>query len=100
MAHQILLKQPSESLLFDFDLSLVVRSSETITSVGTLSQTKEDLVPGSTSLTLGAPTFAAQKVQVRISGGTDKERYKVTGSAQTSGGDTIEFEGILWVKDL
>lgn len=100
MAHQVLLKQPTESLLFDFDLSLVLRTAETITSVGSLSQTKEGLVVGSTDLTLGAPTYSGQKVQVRISAGTGGERYKITGSAQSSGGDTIEFEGVLWVKDI
>jgi len=57
-------------------------------------------VSGSTDLTLGSPTFSGQKVQVRISGGTNGERYKITGSAQSSGGDTVEFEGVLWVKDL
>lgn len=92
-------KQPGDDRLYDFDLSDVLREGDTITSIGAPQQTKAGLVAGSEDLALSGQTFSGQVAQLRIAGGTDGENYKVTVTVTTAGGDTVEADGWLHVRD-
>lgn len=95
----VLNKQPAEDKLFDFDFSGKMRDGDSITSVGSVTQEKLGLVSNSADLTLGSTAQSGQTGQVRISGGTDGEQYKIEMVVTTTDGDTLEGEGILTVRD-
>lgn len=94
------IKQPSESRLYDFDFTKLLVNGAVLNSIIGVTQFNIGLVAGSGSLTLGAPILASPIVQIRISGGTAKEKYKLTCIATDNAGNTLECDGILRVKDL
>lgn len=76
------------------DFSALMAEGESITTVDSVTA-----VPS--GLTFVGPAVAAgTRAQQRISGGTDKVAYKVTIRVSTSGGNTLEGEGILQVRDI
>lgn len=88
-----LIKQPSESRLFGMDFAARLGNDEllTVTSVSA----------SPTGLTLsGSPGISGTEATQRIAGGTSGVKYKVTFVVVTAGGNTLEGEGILQVKDL
>lgn len=70
-------------------------ASETILTIVSVVAT-----PASPVLTVGSSAISGQKVQVRLSGGTDGTTYKVTIKITTSNSNTIEGDGELQVEDL
>jgi len=95
-----LYKQPSESRLYHFNFSNLLAAGETIASVTSVTQIKYNRISGSQNLTIGTPTNSTSAVQVRLSGGTNGEKYKVTALITTSSSNILEMEGILYIKDF
>ena len=96
----VLVKQPSEDRLYDFDLSELLGSA-TISGVVMVGAQPQGRVAGSQDVTLGVPSHDGQaRVQVRIGGGTDGEAYKITCRVTDSAGNTLEAEGMLYVREL
>ena len=92
MTDKILTKQPSESDLYDIDFAPILRVDDDISSVTSVIATPS-------GLTIGAPTSLGQKVQVRISGGTNLVRYKISAIIISVAGNTKEADVLLRVLD-
>ena len=92
-------KQPDESRLYDFDFTnLLVAGAALVSSpVPTM---KQELNGQSTiDLTFGTLVVSSPKAQVRISGGTDGNTYKVSCVADDDAGNTLEVDGNLKLAD-
>ena len=93
-------KQPVESRQYTFDFLQLLGSNTVDTIVSVVSET-QGIVTGSAALTVGSPTDDnVSKVQVRLEDGTNKEDYKITATITDTGGNTLQGEGILKVRDL
>ena len=93
-----LTKQPAESRMFTMDFSGLLSPGETITGVTSVTYEEAD---GDATLTLsGAPTYSGVFASQRIAAGTANKVYKVTFLVTTSGGNTVEGEGLLQVREL
>lgn len=88
-----LVKQPSESRLYDFEFANLLASGVTLSSV-------QSLTADSAGLTLGSATVSGTRVQVRIGAGTHGATYKLTCIAVDSQSNVLEAEGYLSVQDL
>jgi hypothetical protein len=94
---QTLNKTTGENILFDFDFSnhgAIAQRGGILASVTSVTFTPNDGV-----LIVGAPAFAGNRVQVRISVGVNKTIYLGSAKAVTDKGDTIECRGKLLVED-
>ena len=89
-------KQPSESLVIDMPISNRMRTSDTISSVTSVESTR---LSGSGTLTITNKTYSGTTVQARYAGGTDGDIYKITSIVVTTGGDTVETDAVLYIKD-
>ena len=95
----ILEKQPEESILYQFDYSNSLASGEVITDEGTVAQVNKGIISGSSDLTIAAPINNSTNIVVRISGGTDKEKYKLTALVTTSLSNILELDAVMHVRD-
>jgi hypothetical protein len=80
-----------ESRLFTMDFSALLARGETVASVNSVAK---DLTT-SPDLVMGVPAGGGVLAQVRLSGGLQDTRYKITMYVTTSGGNTVEGEGYL-----
>ena len=97
----LLVKQPSENRLYDIKFVQELRTGDTISTVISVVAVAQGEVIEVTPLAIAdSPAHSDTIVQPRISGGTHGERYKVTAKITTTGGDTLEVDTILEVKDL
>lgn len=95
-----LVKNPAEDRRYDIPFSQELRTGDTIASVNSVASVKQDKVGGSSNVTIaGTVPFTDTVVQPKISGGTDQENYKITAKATTAGGDLLEVDVMLWVRD-
>lgn len=92
MAGEILNKQPSESVLYDIDFAPLLKSGDDINTVTSVTTAQGGLV-------IGSPAKSGQKVQVRISSGTDGTLYKLTAIIVSVAGNTRETDVLLRVED-
>lgn len=88
-----LIKQPSESKLYDLPFTSVMGASATITKVNWL-------VCDPPTVTNSSVTYSGQTVQVRLSNGNNGTECKVSASAQDNAGNAHEVDAELWVVDL
>jgi hypothetical protein len=95
-----LYKQPAESRLYHFVFTNLLASGETISTVTSVTQVNLGKVAGSSDVTIGPPTKTTNIAQVRISGGTNYESYKLSALVTTSDSNILELDGILHVRDL
>lgn len=95
---EFLIKQPDESRLYDVPFTGLLRTGDTVSSAS-VSQEKQGNVAGSSDLTLGSVANDTTSAQVRISGGTDGEDYKLEFKATTTNGDTLEMDVMIKVRD-
>jgi len=95
-----LYKQPSESRLYHFVFSNLLGNSETIVGIQSITQTSYNNINGSQALTLLGQAYSNNEVQVRISGGTNLESYRLAALALTNQSNILEVDGILHVRDL
>ena len=94
-------KKPGESKKFDVDMTSYMASGDTISAVADPpAQVDMGRVTGTTTITIGTPTHdSAQKVQVRISAGTDGENYKITFIVTTTNGDSLHPDVMLYIRE-
>lgn len=93
-------KQPGEVEDYPIDFSDWLRAGETISSVSAVAACTT--TPSDTSLAVVNTTIATSAVNVRLSGGTDGETYKVTVTTTTGGtgaGRIDESEFTVKVKE-
>ena len=102
MAIPKLTKQPAESRLYDFDFSELLEGGAALVDTGTLSvtQANQGNVAGSAAVVIGTPTVSSPIVQVRVSGGTADEDYKLTALCSDDLDNILEVEGLMKVRDL
>ena len=95
----VLVKQPNESRMYRIDFSnlLVGASLSSITSVISV---KQDVVGGSTNVDISSQALDGDSVQFRIANGTAEENYKLTAIVVDTAGNTLEGDGMLYVRDL
>lgn len=95
-----LYKQPSESRLYHFIFTNLLSSGEVIELISSVAQVNLGKVAGSSALTIGSQSYSDNAIQIRISGGTVGESYKLTAIGISSVGNILEVDGILHVKEL
>lgn len=95
----VLTKQPWEELRYDMDFSGQMRDGDDLSSVSTVVVTNMGEVVGSDDVTASGETVSGDIAQVKLSGGTDLENYKITIRAITTDGDKIEGDGMLYVRE-
>lgn len=100
MALTTLDKQPWESLPFNMNMAKSLPSGESIASVDSVTAAAQNLVSGSSALTVGATSYSGQVAQVVLSGGTDGELYLVTFRVIGENGSQVEGEGYMQVREL
>jgi hypothetical protein len=93
-------KLPSESLIFSFDFSDILLDGATLTGTPTVSATKQDLVAGSTALTITAPALGSGNTEVtaRIADGTKDENYQVMAVCTDTAGNILAVDFILQIR--
>jgi phage gp36-like protein len=84
---QTVIKQPAEQL----KPNLAFEGAAAISAIVDVSAVKRDLVAGSSNLTIAAELVAGM-LFVTLIGGTDGERYLVTGRVEDAGGEIREAE--------
>lgn len=89
-----LIKQPSESRVYSINFRALLAPGDALDEVVSLT------TDPAAQLTLGTPVVASPRVKVRIEDGVAGTTYQVTCVASTTGGDTLEAEGLLEVVDL
>jgi hypothetical protein len=90
-----LLKQPSESSLYDMPMS--IRRGDAILQILSVEQIAE---AGSGTVDIVSQSFDAGTVQCRLAGGSSGSLYKITVKVLTVNNDTIEDDFRLVVEDL
>lgn len=93
-APQRLAKLSGESRVYAMDFTNLLAANETISSVGTVTQSSSG-----TALTLGPTAISGPQVQFRISGGDSGKIYKLTVPITTSLGNDLDGTGYLIVQD-
>jgi hypothetical protein len=96
---RVLVKQPAESRAYRMNFSDLMHY-DALTSVMSVVSERQGVLPGSNELAIGAPSIIGPRVIFNLSGGTDGENYKVTAVVQDGGGNILEGEGMLYVRDL
>ena len=89
----VLIKRTIEDRIYDMDFSKILRSGETISTVQSLTVSPSGLV-------IGVASISGQKIQFRVSSGTDGIRYLIIAKILSSGGDIISGEGFLNIGDI
>lgn len=92
MTDVILIKQPSESRLYDIDFTSLLATDDTITAWTSTTATP-------TGLTIADAAISSPLIQVRISSGAHGVLYKISSIVTTTGGDTLETDSFLRVID-
>ena len=91
---KLLTKRPNENRLYAFDFTNLLGTSETISTVASVTA---DTPSGADALTIGSTSISGANAQVRLSGGTDGYTYTVTCQITTSASNTLEDVGRLKV---
>lgn len=95
-----LVKNPAEDRRYDIPFSQELRTGDTISSVIGVTFANQGKVQGSSDITIaGTVPFTDTVVQPKISYGQDQENYKITAKVNTVGGDVLEVDVMLWVRD-
>lgn len=94
-------KKPSESKAFWFDLTKSLGGDLILTVVNPIDVVKRNNVQSSSDIAISEiiVSIDAKKFQLKISGGSDQEDYKLDGQVTTMSGDIIEFDGMLYVRE-
>jgi len=96
MAQQTLTKQPSESLIFQFNFNSAMTPGEVINVIDDLSAST---FPDADDLILTDQTIESNVVKVRIDGGSHGYTYRVRCLVTTNAGNIRELDGRLFVND-
>lgn len=93
-------KQSYEKRLFEFDLSGLMDAAATISTVVSVVSVNQNLVGGSSNVTISGEVASGQSVKAFFEGGTSQELYKITCKAVDSTGQNLEWDGFLAVRDV
>jgi len=91
-----LIKQASEIRTYSMDFANLMASDETIS---TKSVTSELRGGGITDLTITSETISGQIITMVIAGGTKANTYRIEVIITTSGGSTLEGDGLLKISN-
>lgn len=96
MAIPSVIKQPSESRQYTMEFAALLGVGETLSTVTSV------LVDKVTSpvLAVSATAVAGTQCTFRLAGGLGGTKYKVTAIVTTSGGNTLEGEGVVQLEDI
>ena len=88
-----LIKQPSETKIYQIDFTNLLDTGDSIASVtSVLEETTEDL-------TIGTDSIVSKAVQFSVDGGVDGTTYHLEAIVVTTNGETLEGDGYLFVTD-
>jgi hypothetical protein len=93
-------KQSYEERIFEFDLSGLMATAATIASVVSVVSVNQNLVGGSSNVTISGEVASGQSVKALFVGGTSQELYKITCKAIDTDGQKLEWDGYLAVRDV
>lgn len=96
-APQLLSKQPSEKRKYSMSFANLMDSDETISSI--TSVTSEKRGEGSSDLVITNTAINGQTIEMWIEGGTNRKTYRIEVKISTSGGQELEGDGMLKVKE-
>ena len=103
-ASERLCKQPAENRKFSIEFNNLLATSETVTSISSISSEKidgttTDLTIGTTGIESSATSSKNSLITFWISGGTTGNNYRIEAIVGTSESATLEGDGILYVSD-
>lgn len=90
-------KQPGEARILAFQFADALADGATLASITSVTPTSEGLITGSSLVTLGSPVIVGTDVRVLVSGGTDREGYRLACLVVDSNGQTLEADASLFV---
>lgn len=98
-APELIVKQPSEVRRYSMDFSNLLSTGELITSISSV--TSELRGGGVSNLTVYNEVKSSDSLSVQfwVSGGTNNSTYRIEITVVTSGGETIEGDGLISVRD-
>lgn len=96
MAIPTVIKQPSESRQYTMEFAALLGSGETLATVVSVVVDKITSSP----LVISSTAVAGSQCTFRLAGGLNGTKYKVTAIVTTSGGNTLEGEGIVQLEDI
>jgi|TARA_A100001391_G_C4972684_1_gene253110 non-ribosomal peptide synthetase component E (peptide arylation enzyme) len=104
IANERLCKQPSEQRKFSIEFNNLLATSETISSITSVSSEKidgsvSDLTIATTGIETSPSTSKNSMITFWVSGGTTGNTYKIEAIVGTSDSATLEGDGILFVTD-
>jgi hypothetical protein len=104
IANERLCKQPAEQRKFSIEFNNLLATSETVTSITSISSEKidgtvTDLTIATTGIETSATSSKNSMVTFWVSGGTTGNTYKIEAIVGTSDSATLEGDGILFVTD-
>ena len=104
LSNQRLVKQPTETRKFGMEFNNLLNTSETVSSIASISSEKID--GSSSDLTLATSGIETSTVSSKeslvtfwVSGGTTGNTYKLEVLVNTSSSAILEGDGILYVTD-
>ena len=104
IANERLCKQPAEQRKFSIEFNNLLATSETVTSISSVSSEKidgttSDLTIATTSIESSPTSNKNSMITFWVSGGTTGNTYKIEAIVGTSDSATLEGDGILFVTD-
>jgi|TARA_Y100000593_G_C4306156_1_gene335849 non-ribosomal peptide synthetase component E (peptide arylation enzyme) len=104
IANERLCKQPSEQRKFSIEFNNLLATSETVSSISSVSSEKidgssSDLVISTTGIETSSVSGKNSVITFWVSGGTTGNTYKIEAIINTSDSATLEGDGILFVTD-
>ena len=104
LSNQRLVKQPSETRKFGMEFNNLLDTSETVSSITSISSEKidgsaSDLTISSSGIESSSVSSKSSLVTFWIAGGTTGNTYKLEVLVATSSSAVLEGDGILYVTD-
>lgn len=96
-APEMVVKQPSEVRQYVMDFSNPLESSESILGISSVTHTLRG--GGVSDLTVYNESVSGQTVIIWVSGGTDRNTYRIEIIVTTDANQTLEGDGLLSVRD-
>ncbi len=92
----VLVKRPTESVLYSMEMAGILATGETISSVTSVTADTPD---GATALTISGATSSGTVAQFRVAGGTDGYTYEITVTVLTTLSNTKVDCGLLELEE-
>jgi hypothetical protein len=98
-APELVVKQPSERIYVQMDFSNIVRGSNTITNIQSITSEKRGGDPSDLIIDSEVISSDGKAIEFFISGGTEFYTYKIEIIVHTSNMQILEGDGLLEVMD-